>query len=62
MANGYNIGFRINDILMEVTVVRDLLIAGYEVKRISKNCYSVIGVEFPWLTRIEKYADKFWYF
>lgn len=58
----YNMGFKFYDLLTEVNVVKDLLISGYEVKRLSKNCYSVIGVDEAWRDRIERLANKFWHF
>lgn len=58
----YNVGFRICDLLTEITLVKDLLLMGYDVKRLSKNCYSVSNISFAWLCRIENVADKYWYF
>jgi hypothetical protein len=58
----YNMGFRINDILLEIVFVKELILAGYHPKRISKTSYSVEGLTEEWVDRIRKVADKYWYY
>lgn len=58
----YNMGFRINDVLMEIMFVREMLLAGLAVKRISRTAYSVTNVSDEWVSRIMKHTDKWWYF
>jgi hypothetical protein len=58
----YNMGFRINDVLMEIMFVREMLLAGLTVKRISRTAYSVTNVNDEWVSRIMKHTDKWWYF
>lgn len=57
----FNIGFRCNDVLMEVTIVKEMLLAGLTVKRISRTAWSVENVTDEWVTRLMKVADKYWF-
>ena len=58
----YNVGFKINDVLLEVSFVRDLCLAGYEARKLSKSAWFVEAVNEEWLARIQKISDKYWYF
>lgn len=58
----FNVGFKCNDVLLEVTLVKEILIAGLPVRKISRTAWSCTGVDDIWLERIQKVADKYWYF
>lgn len=58
----YNVGFRLNDLLMEITFIKEMLLAGLSVKRISRTSWSVTEINDEWVGRIMKMADKYWFF
>jgi hypothetical protein len=46
---------------MEVTIVKEMLLAGFTVKKISRTAWSVENITDEWVSRIMKVADKYWF-